>query len=223
MEDEFILLDDIPSARFHDGGRIKFGPDGLLYITTGDATVPSTAQDLNSLAGKLLRMNKSGTIPEDNPFENYVYSYGHRNPQGIAWSDDGDLFSAEHGPTRNDELNLIVEGANYGWPVECDDVFDEYEYTNPVRCYQEFTLAPSAISFYKGDLYIAGLRGAQVRRIIFDSDGSVIKEEELFGELGRIREVVSHDGYLYITTSNRDGRGLPRVGDDKILRIFKTG
>jgi len=217
LKNEFILLDSIPNARFHDGGRIKFGPDGKLYITTGDATNPSSAQDINSLAGKILRINKDGTIPEDNPFGNYVYSYGHRNPQGLAWNKNGKLFSSEHGPTRNDEINIIIKGENYGWPVECNI---KSEFINPIRCYTEFTLAPSGISFYKNDLYIAGLKGTQLRRIIFD-DGyeTILYEEEFFSKIGRIREVVEHNGSLYITTSNRDGRGIPKLGDDKIIRI----
>lgn len=220
LEDETILLDNIPSARFHNGGRIKFGPDGKLYITTGDATVPLSAQDINSLAGKILRMNKNGSIPDDNPFGNLVHSYGHRNPQGIAWNPaTGSLYASEHGSVRNDEVNIIVRGGNYGWPnAECDKPSEIY--INPIRCYSEFTLAPSGIAFYKNDLYIAGLRGTQLRRIVFDKDyKTIIREEELFSDLGRIREVVEHNGYLYIATSNRDGRGIPKINDDKIIRI----
>ncbi|HLC86897.1 MAG TPA: PQQ-dependent sugar dehydrogenase [Candidatus Nanoarchaeia archaeon] len=220
LEKEFILLDNIPNAQFHDGGRIKFGPDGKLYITTGDATYPSSAQDINSIAGKILRINKDGTIPEDNPFGNYIYSYGHRNPQGIAWHPiTAELYSSEHGPSKNDELNVIVKGGNYGWPiVECDEMSDRY--INPIRCYSEFTLAPSGITFYNNDLYIASLRGTQLRKIVFDKDNkTILSEEELFNNLGRIREVVKHEGYLYIVTSNYDGRGIPRIGDDKIIRI----
>ena len=220
LKDEFILIDNIPHARFHDGGRIKFGPDGKLYVTTGDATIPSSAQNINSLAGKILRINKDGSIPKDNPFGNYVYSYGHRNPQGIAWHPiTGDLYESEHGPTRNDEINIIVKGENYGWPnIECD----EYSgiYVNPIICYNYFTLAPSGISFYKNDLYVASLRGTQLRKISFNKDYKTItSEEELFSNLGRIREVVEHDGYLYISTSNKDWRGIPRLNDDKIIRI----
>ncbi len=219
LEEEFVLLDNIPNARFHDGGRLKFGPDGKLYITTGDATVPSSAQDINSLAGKILRMNKEGTVPEDNPFGNYVYSYGHRNPQGLAWHPiSKQLFASEHGPTRNDEINIIIKGKNYGWPIEeCDK---SSVYIKPLRCYAEFTLAPSGIVFYNNDLYVAGLRGAQLRKIVLDKDyKTILEEEELFSELGRIRDVVEHDGYLYIATSNRDGRGIPKINDDRIIRI----
>ena len=219
LEDEFILLDNIPNAQFHNGGRIKFGPDNNLYITTGDATIPSSAQVLDSLAGKILRINKNGSIPEDNPFGNYIYSYGHRNPQGIAWHPlTKELYSSEHGPTKNDEINIIMVGENYGWPdTECDEISSKYK--NPIRCYSEFTLAPSGIAFYKNDLYIAGLRGKQLRRIVFDKTGTITLEEELFNNLGRIREVVEHNGYLYIATSNKDGRGIPKIDDDKIIRI----
>lgn len=222
LVNEKILLDKIPAARFHDGGRIKFGPDGKLYITTGDATNPSTAQDTNSIAGKILRINKDGSIPEDNPFGNYVYSYGHRNPQGLAWHPiSKQLYASEHGPTRNDEVNIIEKGKNYGWPiVECDEILGQY--SNPIRCYSEFTLAPSGIAFYKNDLYVTGLRGTQLRKIVFDKDHkTILREEELFSSLGRIRDVVEHNGYLYLTTSNRDERGIPRPNDDKIIRVRK--
>jgi len=215
--DEKVLLDKIPAAKFHDGGRIKFGPDGKLYITTGDATDPSSSQDIDSLSGKILRMNKDGTIPEDNPFGNFVYSYGHRNPQGIAWNLETDtLYETEHGPTKRDEVNIIEIGKNYGWPTTCDQISN---FENPIRCYTKFTLAPAGIVYYRNNLYISGLRGTQVRKITLDNDGlTILNEEELFTDLGRIRDVVEHDGYLYIATSNRDGRGILRLGDDKIIR-----
>ena len=219
LTNELILLDGIPNARFHDGGRIKFGPDGKLYVTTGDATEPSSAQDVNSLAGKILRMDKDGKVPADNPFGNYAYSYGHRNPQGIAWHPASkELYSSEHGPTRNDEINIIEKRGNYGWPQECDVTSGDYK--NPIICYSEFTLAPSGIALHNNKLYIAGLRGAQLRRITLGEDGrTALKEEEVLGSFGRIRDVVERDGYLYIATSNRDGRGIPRLNDDKILKV----
>lgn len=215
LVNETILLDGIPNARFHDGGRIKFGPDGKLYITTGDATEPSTAQDINSLAGKILRINKDGTVPEDNPFGNYVYSYGHRNSQGLAWN-EGRMYASEHGPNRNDEINLIELGEDYHWPETCS----ERAGGNNIRCYTSFTLAPSGIAFLDGSLYVAGLRGSQLRKIEFADDGvTIVNETEILSDLGRIRNVVEHDGYLYIATNNRDGRGVPRPGDDKIIRL----
>ncbi len=116
--EESLLLDNIPSGTYHHGGRLKIGSDGKLYVTTGDASAPDIAQDLDSLGGKILRMNLDGSIPNDNPYPNsYVYSYGHRNPQGITWSSDGTLYSSEHGSRANDEVNLIEAGQNYGWPI----------------------------------------------------------------------------------------------------------
>lgn len=197
--------------------KIKRKLNLATCLTTGDAlsvTSPSTAQDTNSLSGKILRINKDGSIPPDNPFGNSVWSYGHRNPQGLAWS-GGVLYEAEHGPNRNDEINIITKGGNYGWPSECTE---QGKFTQPIKCFTNFTLAPSGIAIYKGDLYVAGLRGAQLRKLII-TNNSVAGEEEIFKDLGRIREVVSHDNSLYITTSNMDGRGIPRKGDDKIIKI----
>ncbi len=215
---ETILIDSIPSASIHNGGRIKFGPDGLLYATTGDSANPSSAQDTDSLAGKILRLNKDGTIPKDNPFGNYVYSFGHRNPQGIAWNQAGDLFASEHGPSSHDEINLVVKGGNYGWPNHCEE--QRSGTINPIRCYTEFTLAPGGIVISGNTMLVAALRGTQLRKIEF-SDGftKIIREEEMISGIGRIREVVIRDGYIYIATSNKDGRGIPGMGDDKIIRL----
>lgn len=223
MENETILVDNIPSASIHDGGRLKFGPDGKLYATTGDASQRDLAQDVNSLAGKILRLNKNGSVPDDNPFNSYVWSYGHRNPQGITWGENGIMYASEHGQTQNDEINIIVKGGNFGWPFEEGENLTG-KYKNPLIFYTNFTLAPSGMAFFQGDLYVAGLRGNQLRQIVLDESGQkVISESELFTNLGRIRDVVVYDGYLYISTNNMDGRGVPNVGDDKIIRIKVNG
>lgn len=210
LKDETVILDNIPGQRNHDGGRIKFGPDGKLYIGTGDALESPLSQDIHSLAGKILRINSDGSIPNDNPFGNEVWSYGHRNVQGLAWK-NGQLYASEHGQSSNDEINIIDRGKNYGWPdVECTATRNDV--INPIRCFSEFTLAPSGMDFLNDDLYIAGLRGTQIRKI-----GTT--EEELFSDLGRVREVVTNNNKLYVFTNNRDGRGIPRPNDDKLLVI----
>jgi glucose/arabinose dehydrogenase len=220
LENETILLDNIPSGPIHNGGRIKFGPDGKIYITTGEADNPPLAQNINSTGGKILRINKDGSIPSDNPFGNYVYSYGHRDPQGITWNNQTNkMYESEHGDIRYDEINIINKGGNYGWPLYQGNNSPQ-GYMKPLIFYTDFTLAPSGIAYYNGALYVAGLRGTQLRKITLSSDGNtVINEEMLFTDLGRIREVVVHNGYLYISTSNLDGRGLPHPGDDKIIKI----
>lgn len=220
LKNETILIDRIPNAQFHNGGRLKFGSDGKLYATTGDATNNQSAQDINSLGGKILRINKDGTVPSDNPFRNYVYAYGLRDPQGITWDPlTKEMYLSDHGATRNDEINIITKGGNYGWPIYQGNESAQ-GYIKPLTVYTDFTLAPSGIAYYNGALYIAGLRGSQLRKITLSTDGnSVTGQEALFTNLGRIREVVVHDGYLYIATSNRDGRGVPQSGDDKIIRI----
>lgn len=217
LKNEKILLDDIPGAVYHDGGRIEFGSDGKLYITTGDAGERMLAQDLDSVAGKILRINPDGSVPDDNPFpDSLVYSYGHRNPQGLAWYKDN-LFAPEHGWKKNDEINIITPGTNYGWPlVECTD---HKGYEAPIRCFDEWTLAPGGATFDKsGNLYVAGLKGAQVRKFTL-RDGAIVAEEVFLDGLGRMREVKYHKGYLYMTTSNTDGRGIPHPGDDKVIRV----
>jgi glucose/arabinose dehydrogenase len=222
LRDETVLLDHIPSAQFHDGGRIKFGPDGMLYVTTGDAIDPASAQDAQSVAGKILRMDKDGSVPEDNPFGTLMYSLGHRNPQGLAWHPlTGELYSSEHGPQQNDEINIIRKGANYGWPdVQCTA---HRGYAAPIRCFDEWTLAPAGSAFdSRGNLYVTGLRGAQLRKFVLE-DGRIVNEEVVVDDLGRLRDVVHRDGWLYIATSNQDGRGQPRIGDDKIVRISVEG
>ncbi|MCS6768021.1 MAG: PQQ-dependent sugar dehydrogenase [Candidatus Nitrosocaldus sp.] len=220
---EHVLLDGIPGGEIHDGGRIRFGPDGMLYITTGDAGRADLAQDTGSLAGKILRIGRDGSIPEDNPFGNAVYSYGHRNPQGLAWHPTSrNLYATEHGPVGEDEINLIRKGANYGWPVETCSKAERYE--KPILCYT-VSIAPAGAAFMRDadgrySLFYATLRGQHVERIVFDEGEGIARIENFLTGLGRIRDVYAgKDGYLYIATSNRDGRGIPAADDDRILRV----
>jgi len=216
LTNETVLIDQIPQAIFHNGGRIRFGPDGKLYITTGDAQKPELAQDIRSLAGKILRIEKDGLIPRDNPFRNPVWAYGLRNPQGIDWHPvTGSMYASDHGPNRMDEVVVIERGGNYGWPKTCDQTGD---WIPAVRCYEEFTLAPCGIAFHGDQLFVAALRGAQVRQLSLPGD-KLTQESAFLTDLGRIRDVVAHDGWLYVATSNLDGRGRVASGDDQIVRI----
>ncbi|RPF51041.1 PQQ-dependent sugar dehydrogenase [Aquisalibacillus elongatus] len=214
-EETEALLEYIPGAQFHNGGRLAIGPDQKLYITTGDAVVRNSAQDVTSLAGKILRMNLDGTIPSDNPFDDsYVYSYGHRNPQGLAWSEEGTMYSTEHGESAHDEINLIEPGQNYGWPVIEGDA-DQDDMVPPIYHTGDTTWAPSGIGYYDGKLYIAGLRGSQI--IAYDIEAN--KAETFYEDQGRMRDIYIEDGFLYTITSNRDGRGDPDEQDDVLLRL----
>jgi aldose sugar dehydrogenase len=218
LSDESVIIEGIPGARFHNGGRIRFGPDEHLYITTGDALDPQLSQDTNSLAGKILRIEPDGGVPRDNPFGNEVYSYGHRNPQGLAWDNEGNLWATEHGSTALDELNLIERGNNYGWPeIEGDSTREGME--TPFLHSGNNTWAPSGIALFNNSLLFTGLRGAslyQVRII----DGSPHLERHFQNTFGRLRAVeIGHDSNIYLITNNRDGRGNPQDNDDKIIRI----
>ncbi len=223
---ETVIVDALPGATIHNGGRIRFGPDGKLYICAGDAAAPERAQDPEDPAGKILRYEKDGSIPADNPVAGSpIYSLGHRNPQGLAWHPGtGDLYASEHGPARQDEINRIAAGVNYGWPtVTCADGHAGYQ--APVACYADFTLAPSGMDFLtlpdmiETSLYVAGLRGNMIRRLDFAADGELIREGTLFTEWGRLRLVIQHENALYVLTNNRDGRGTPQSGDDRLIRI----
>lgn len=237
LQNEYVLIDNIPGSHTHDGGRIKFGPDGKLYATTGEIYNSELSQDLNSLGGKILRINPDGSIPDDNPFENSpVYSYGHRNPQGISWDSQGNLISSEHGPSGEngwegrDEINVIISGQNYGWPNISGDMIDE-KYVSPIyQTGQEMTWAPSGIVFYnsdyfsewKGKLFVANLYAKDLRILDLDIEQNKVISNEVFlkNEFGRLRDVVEGpDGSLYLLTSNTDGRGIPKATDDRILKI----
>lgn len=234
---EEIVLDKIPGGRVHNGGRIRFGPDQKLYVTTGETWKSHLAQDLNSLGGKILRLNQDGTVPDDNPFKNsFVYSYGNRNAQGITWHPKSRcLYASEHGPSgengwyAHDEVNLITPGGNYGWP-KVIGYSDEPDLISPIYQTGDDTWAPSGASFCSGRVYpewrnallVACLRGRSLKAIHLNEDGESIMQIESYydGVLGRLRDVVeSPGGFLYICTSNKDGRGSPRKGDDYILKI----
>jgi glucose/arabinose dehydrogenase len=219
LTDKKILIDNIPGASNHNGGRLKFGPDEFLYITTGDAQNPSLAQDKNSLAGKILRVTKNGEPVPGNPFGNLVYSYGHRNPQGLTWDDKKQLWSTEHGPLAHDELNLIKQDGNYGWPTITGNEQRNGLITPAIQS-GIATWAPAGASFLSGSVFFGGLRGTALFEAKIDGENITTLNEHFRAKFGRIREViVGPDGFLYITTSNRDGRGVPLPGDDKIIRI----
>ncbi len=219
-----IIIDNIPGAANHNGGRISFGPEGYLYITTGDAGNASLAQDINSLAGKILRIKDDGSIPSDNPFNNAVYSYGHRNPQGLAWDRKGRLWATEHGRSGFlsglDELNLIEKGKNYGWPIIQGNEKKKGMVTPVAQSGPDETWAPAGIAFWDNSLIFGGLRGESLYRAIITDKTKVSLKAYFRQKFGRIRAIIlAPDGYLYFTTSNTDGRGITRPNDDKLIRI----
>ncbi|MDQ0337896.1 glucose/arabinose dehydrogenase [Caldalkalibacillus uzonensis] len=210
-----VLLEGIPGEAIHNGGRMKIGPDEKLYVTTGDAAVPEWAQDLNNLAGKILRMELDGSVPEDNPFpDSYVFSYGHRNPQGLAWDERERLYSSEHGPGGHDEINLIESGNNYGWPEITGDKQQE-GMVAPLFHSGENTWAPSGLAVHERGLFMAGLRGEQVRWFQIEH----VHTEVMFSGEGRLRDILIDGHTIYVLTNNTDGRGQPQPGDDRLLRL----
>lgn len=216
LTNKTIIIDKIPGSGVHNGGRIKFGPDNKIYITTGDASNASLAQDLNSLGGKILRLNDDGTIPNDNPLTNSpVYSYGHRNVQGITWDDKGNMWASEHGPSAMDELNIITAGNNYGWPVITGDSKAEGMIAPIIQSGTD-TWAPSGIIHHNGSIFFAGLRGQAVYEYKISNNSLVT---HLKKEYGRLRDIIMDDkNYFYILTNNRDGRGVASSNDDLIIK-----
>lgn len=214
-----ILLDEIPGDQIHNGGRLAIGPDDYLYVTTGDANVPALSQDEENLAGKILRMTQDGDIPEDNPFDDsYVYTTGHRNPQGLSWTSDGTMYSSEHGPTAQDEINVIEPGLNYGWPeIEGDESKDGME--DPAIHSGSETWAPSGTAVYDDHLLVTGLRGSAL--YVYDEEAHELRE--IFDGEGRLRDVYVEGDHIYVITNNTDGRGNPADDDDRILRLSSNG
>jgi len=226
LQDAETIFDKIPGSSFTNGGFIKFGPDGKLYVGTGTVSDAShLPQDIDSLSGKILRLNDDGTIPADNPFLNSpVYSLGHRNPQGMTWDDSGNMFVAEFGPEKNDEINIIQAGKNYGWP-EQQCIGDEH-FEAAILCYDP-SIEPGGILFYSGDkldfefpFIMASMRSANLYQVDFEQGLS--SQKSILSGIGRVRDVVEgNDGSLYVITSNTDGKGFPDRMDDKLLRILK--
>lgn len=229
-EEPEVVLDGIPHSQIHNGGRIAFGPDDMLYVGTGDAGQPERAQDPDSLAGKILRVTPDGDVPEDNPTAGSpVYALGLRNPQGMAWAADGTMYASEFGPDRDDEINLVTAGGNYGWP-EVTGVAERDGFEDPIFVQQPAdaswtgmaVLVDSAIPQWEGQLMAAALRGERLWRVPPDDPDAA---EPLFeGEFGRLRTAVqAPDGSLWVLTNNRDGRGAPGEDDDRIIRVAPAG
>ena len=224
--DATTILDKIPGSVFTNGGFLKFGPDGKLYVGTGTISDASQLpQDLDSLAGKILRLNDDGTIPEDNPFSNSpIYSYGFRNPQGIAWDNSNQMYVAELGPEKNDEINQINPGKNYGWPEQ--ECLTNEKFEGAVMCYDP-GIEPGGILFYYGDsidlehsFVMASLRASNLYQL--DLEEGLKSQKSILSGVGRIRDVVQGpDNNIYVITANTDGKGFPDQTDDKLLRILK--
>lgn len=230
LRDPEVILGGMPGNSFHDGCRLEFGPDRRLYVTMGDAGAANRAQDRGSHSGKILRIGPDGSVPVDNPFGSAVYTYGHRNPQGLAWDSAGRTWATEHGPSGFssgfDELNLIERGTNYGWPAIRGEESSAGMRAPVLHSGSESTWAPAGLAYLDGSLFFAGLRGQALYQVVLPPGMAATALDDLrgtahfFRDLGRIRPVrVGPDGALYVGTSNRDGRGDPRDGDDRILRI----
>ncbi|MFJ4694573.1 PQQ-dependent sugar dehydrogenase [Streptomyces sp. NPDC088766] len=211
----------IPKGMIHNGGRIAFGPDRMLYVGTGESGQQGLSQDKDSLGGKILRLTPEGEPATGNPFpDSPVYSYGHRNVQGLAWDAKQRLFAAEFGQNTWDELNAIVPGGNYGWP-EAEGKAGDAKYRDPVAQWSTDDASPSGVAYAEGSMWLAGLRGQRLWRVpLKGTAASAAPQAFLEGEYGRLRTVVAAGGdKLWVTTSNTDGRGTPEKGDDRILEL----
>ncbi|WP_110238973.1 PQQ-dependent sugar dehydrogenase [Nocardioides gilvus] len=221
------VLTSIPRADYHDGGRIAFGPDGFLYVATGDAGEPELAQETQSLAGKILRINTDGEPAPGNPTaDSPVWSLGHRNIQGLAWDDDDQLWASEFGQDNFDELNKIESGGNYGWPLlegrAADNATAEGSegFVDPVATWTTDEASPSGLAWADGSLWLGALRGTRLWQVTIDPRGGARTTPHFVGEYGRLRTVVTTpEGNLWVTTSNRDGRGDPAPDDDQIMQV----
>jgi glucose/arabinose dehydrogenase len=216
-EEPRTILTGIPRAGNHNGGRLAFGPDGMLYAGTGDAADTSRSQDRQSLGGKILRMTPEGRPAPGNPFPgSVVWSLGHRNVQGLAWASDGRMYASEFGQNRYDELNRITAGANYGWP-DVEGTGDDPRFVNPVATWNPDDASPSGIAIVGDRVYVACLRGQRLYRVGLDGTGA---QALLAGRYGRLRAIApAPDGSLWVLTSNRDRLGDPTDDDDRIVRI----
>jgi glucose/arabinose dehydrogenase len=220
-----VLLSGVPKGSVHNGGRLAFGPDGMLYVTTGETGNTGNAQNLSSLGGKILRMTPDGGVPSGNPFGgSLVYSYGHRNVQGLAWDPQGRLYATEFGQDTWDEINQIVAGGNYGWPT-CEGRCGNPSFRDPIVTWTTAEASPSGLAYANGTLFAAALRGARLWTVpLTGAGGAGTPAAELQGAYGRLRTVaVGPDGWLWLATSNRDGRGTPVAADDRIIRIPPAG
>src|SRR5215203_1539860 len=236
LVDRKVIIENLPAAQFHAGCRIRFGPDGKLYVTTGDATRGELAQKMDSLAGKTLRLNDDGSVPPDNPFVGQrnarpeIWSLGHRNAQGMDWQPDSNLmFQTEHGPSGfdgpggGDEVNIVEKAKNYGWPTihhtQTREALESplLEYTPACAPASGMFYRGSVFPQFKGNFFFGCLRGTRLIRVVLDGRRVVSQENLLSDTYGRIREVAEGpDGFIYFSTSNRDGRGSRAKDDDRI-------
>lgn len=217
------IVTGIPKASNHDGGRIAFGPDGMLYITAGDASTPANAQNVGSLGGKILRVTAEGQVPADNPFPGSpVWSYGHRNPQGIGWDSRGTMWASEFGQNTWDELNIIRPGANYGWPT-VEGVGNDPAFTDPVYQWPTDAASPSGLAVVGDTVFLAALRGERLWTAWSTDGAAPVTAAPFFdGEFGRLRDVVAVGDRIWLLTNNTDGRGSPRSGDDMLIEVALT-